>query len=96
MNVAPTCYSCRNRTTKVKNEFCKMRKLAAGVNSKFQGWRDELAFAYHGVQTVLEKRFTCNENGKLPCQKVPLIDNLLGMVDVGHAQRIADLIHERP
>ena len=73
-----------------------MKKLAAGVNSKFQGWRDELAFAYHGVQTVLEKRFTCNENGKLPCQKVPLIDNLLGMVDVDHAQRIADLIHERP
>ena len=96
MNVAPACYSCGNRTTKVKNEFCKMKKLAAGVNSKFQGWRDELAFAYHGVQTVLEKRFTCNENGKLPCQKVPLIDNLLGMVDVGHAQRIADLIHERP
>ena len=73
-----------------------MRKLAAGVNSKFQGWRDELAFAHHGVQTVLEKRFTCNENGKLPCQKIPLIDNLVGMVDVGHAQRIADLIHERP
>ena len=45
-----------------------MRKLAAGVNPKFQGWRDELALAYHGVLSVLEKRFTCDKNGRLPCQ----------------------------
>ena len=95
MNVPPACYSCGNRTTKVKDECCTMKKLAAGVNSKFQGWRDELALAYHGVQTVLEKRFTCNENGKLPCQKIPLINDLLDVVDVGHAQKIPDLIHER-
>ena len=45
---------------------------------------------------MLEKRFTCNEDGKLPCQKIPLIDELLGVVDVGHAQKIVDLIHEGP
>ena len=93
MNVPPACYSCGNRTTKIKNKCCKMRKLA---DPKFQEWRDELALAYHGVQSVLEKRFTCDENGRLPCQKIPLIDDLLGVVDVGHAQKIADLIHERP
>ena len=70
-----------------------MRKLA---DPKFQEWRDELALAYHGVQSVLEKRFTCDENGRLPCQKIPLIDDLLGVVDVGHAQKITYLIHERP
>ena len=42
MNVPPACYSCGNRATKVKNECCKMRKLAADVNPKFQDWRDEL------------------------------------------------------
>ena len=93
MNVPPACYSCGNRTTKIKNECCKMRKLA---DPKFQEWRDELALAYHDVQSVLEKRFTCDENGRLPCQKIPLIDDLLGVVDVGHAQKIAYLIHERP
>ena len=92
MNVPPTCYSCGNRTTSVKNECCKMRKLAADVNPKFQDWHDELALAYHGVQSVLEKRFTCDENGRLLCQKMPLIEDLLDVVDVSHAQKIADLI----
>ena len=53
MNVPPACYSCGNRTPKVKNECCKMRKLATNVNPKFQDWRDELALAYHGVQSLL-------------------------------------------
>ena len=92
MNVPPTCYSCGNRTTSVKNECWKMRKLAADVNPKFQDWHDELALAYHGVQSVLEKRFTCDENGRLLCQKMPLIEDLLDVVDVSHAQKIADLI----
>ena len=69
-----------------------MRKLAADVNPKFPDWHDELALAYHGVQSVLEKRFTCDENGRLLCQKMPLIEDLLDVVDVSHAQKIADLI----
>ena len=54
MNVPPACYSCGNRIPKVKTECCKMRKLLAGVSPKFQGWRDELALPYHGVQSVLD------------------------------------------
>ena len=96
MNVLPACYSCGNRTTKVKNEYCIMRKLATSVNPKFQDWRDELVLAYRGVQTELEKRFTCDENGRVPCQKLPLIEGLLSIVNISHAQKIADLIHERP
>ena len=96
MNVPPACYSCGNRTTKVKNECCKMRKLAAGVNPKFQDWHDELAHAYHGVQSVLEERFTSDKNGRLPCQKIPLIEDLLSVVNISHAQKIVDLIHEKP
>ena len=83
MNVPPACYSCGNRTARVKNECCKMRKLAASVNPKFQDWTDELlALAYHDVQSVLEKRFTCDENGRLPCQKIPLIEDLLKFADM--------------
>ena len=85
MNVPPAFYPCGNRTTRVKNECCKMRRLAATVNPKFQDWTDELAFAYHGVQSVLEERFTCDENGRLPRQKIPLIEDLLDVVDVSHA-----------
>ena len=85
MNVPPAFYSCGNRTTRVKNECCKMRRLAASVNPKFQDWTDELAFAYHGVQSVLDERFTCDENGRLHCQKIPLIEDLLDVVDVSHA-----------
>ena len=95
MNVPPACYSCRNRTPKVKNECCKMRKLATSVNPKFQDWRDELALAYHGVQSLLEKRFSCDENGKFPCQKISLIEDPLDVFDVSHAQKIADLIKHR-
>ena len=73
-----------------------MRKLAASINPKFQNWHDELALPYHGVQSVLEERFTCDENGRLPCQKIPLIEDLLSVINVSHAQKIADLIHERP
>ena len=91
MNVPPACYSCGNRTAKVKNECCKMRKLA---DPKFQSWHDELVLACHGVQSVLEKRLTCDENGRLPCQKIPLIEDLLGVVNISHAQKIAELIHE--
>ena len=65
-----------------------MRKLAADVNPNFQDWHDELALAYHGVQSVLEKRFTCDGNGRLLCQKMPLIEDLLDVVDVSHAQKI--------
>ena len=72
-----------------------MRKLAASVNPRFQDWTDELALAYHGVGSVLEKRFTCDENGRLPCQKTPLIEDLLDVVNVSHAQKIADLIKHR-
>ena len=92
MNVSPVCYSYGNKTTRVKNECCKMRKVAATVNRKFQNRTDELALAYHGVQSVLEKRFTCDENGRLPCQKITLIEDLLDVVDVIHAQKIPDLI----
>ena len=95
MNVTPACYSCGNRTTRVKNECCKMRKLAASDNPRFQDWTDELALAYHGVQSVLEKRFTCDENGRFPCQKTPLIEDLLDVVDVSHTHKIADLIKHR-
>ena len=95
MNVPPACYSCGNRTTKVKNECRRMRKLPTSVKTKFQEWTGELALAYHGVQPVLEKRFTCDENGKLPCQKIPLIEDVLDVVDVSHAQKIANLIHEK-
>ena len=80
---------------KVQIECCKMRKLVASVNPKFQDWADELALAYHGVQSVVEKRFTCDENGRLTCQKVPLIEDLLDVVDVSHARKIADLIKHR-
>ena len=69
-----------------------MKKLAASVNTKFQDWTDQLALAYHGVQSVLEKRFTCDENGRLPCQKITLIEDLLDVVDVILAQKIPDLI----
>ena len=72
-----------------------MRKLATSVNPKFQDWRDELALEYRGVQSVLEKRFTCDENGKFPCQKIPLTEDLLDVFDVSHAQKIADLIKHR-
>ena len=72
-----------------------MRKLATSVNPKFQDWRDELALAYRGVQSVLEKRFTCDKNGKFPCQKIPLTEDLLDVFDVSHAQKIADLIKHR-
>ena len=72
-----------------------MRKLATSVNPKFQDWRDELALAYRGVQSVLEKRFTCDENGKFPCQKIPLTEDLLDVFNVSHAQKIADLIKHR-
>ena len=72
-----------------------MRKLATSVNPKFQDWRDELVLAYRGVQSVLEKRFTCDENGKFPCQKIPLTEDLLDVFDVSHAQKIADLIKHR-
>ena len=96
MNVPPAYYSCGSKTTKVKNECCKMRKLAAGVNPKFQDQRDELALAYHDVQSVLEERFTCDENGRLPSQKIPLTEDLLSAVNISHAQKLADLIHERP
>ena len=65
-----------------------MRKSAADVNPNFQDWHDELALAYHGVQSVLEKRFTCDGNGRLLCQKMPLIEDLLDVVDVSHAQKI--------
>ena len=88
MNVPLECYSCGNRTKMVKNECCKMRKLAANVNHKFQDWTDELALAYHGVQS----RFTCDGNGRLSCQKIPLIEDLLDVVDVSHAQKIAESI----
>ena len=73
-----------------------MRKLVASINPKFQDWHDELALAYHGVQSVLEKRFTCDENGRLLCQKIPLIEDLLSVANISHAQIIANLIHERP
>ena len=63
-----------------------MGKLSTGVDLKFQCWRDELALTYHGVQSVLEKRFTCDENGRLPCQKIPLIEDLLSVVNISHAQ----------
>ena len=96
MNVLPAFYSCGNKTAKVKNECCKMRKLAAGVNPKFQGWRDELALAYNGVLSVLEKRFTCDKNGRLPCQQIPLIEDLLSVVNISHAQKIANLIFKGP
>ena len=81
MNVPPACYSCGSRTTKVKTECCKMRKIPTGVDPKFQGWRDELALLHHGVQSVLEKRFTCVVN--------------VSHANISHAQKIADLIHER-
>ena len=88
MNVLPAYYSCGNRTTKVKNEYCKMRKPATSVNPKFQDWCDESVLAYHGVQSVLQKeRFTCDENGRLPCQKIPLIEDLLTIVNISHAQK---------
>ena len=92
MNVPPACYSCGSRIIRVKNECCKMRKLAANVNPKFQGWQVKLNLAYHGVQTVLEKSFTCDENSRPPCQKNPLIEDLVDVVDVNHVQKIADLI----
>ena len=69
-----------------------MKKLAASVNTKFQDWTDQLALAYHGVQSVLEKRFTCDENGRLPCQKISVIGDLLDLIDVSLAQKISDLI----
>ena len=69
-----------------------MKKLAASVNTKFQDWTDQLALAYHGVQSVLEKRFTCDENGRLPCQKIAVIGDLLDLIDVSLAQKISDLI----
>ena len=69
-----------------------MKKLAASVNTKFQDWTDQLALAYHGVQSVLEKRFTCDENGRLPCEKILVIGDLLDLIDVSLAQKIPDLI----
>ena len=69
-----------------------MKKLAASVNTKFQDWTDQLALAYHGVQSVLEKRFTCDENGRLPCEKILVIGDLLDLIDVSLAQKISDLI----
>ena len=69
-----------------------MKKLAASVNTKFQDWTDQLALAYHGVQSVLEKRFTCDENGRLPCQKISVVGDLLDFIDVSLAQKISDLI----
>ena len=92
MNIPPACYSCGNKTTRVKTKCCKVRKLSASVNYKFQDWTDELALARHGVQSVLQKRFTCDANGRLPCQKMPLIEDLLEVLDFIHAQKIADLI----
>ena len=71
-----------------------MRKLAASINPKFQELQDELALAYHVVQSVLEKIFTCEENGRFTCQKIPLIGDLLNVVNISHAQKLADLIHE--
>ena len=73
-----------------------MRKLAAGVNPKFQDWHDELAHAYHGVQSVLEERFTSDKNGRLLCQKIPLIEDLLSVVNISHAQKIANQIFKGP
>ena len=70
-------------------------KTSASVNPKFQDSTDELALVYHGVQSVLEKRFTCDENGRLPWQKIPLTENLLDVIDVSHTQKIADLIKHR-
>ena len=69
-----------------------MKKLAASVNTKFQDWTDQLALAYHGVQSVLEKRFTCDENGRLPCEKILVIGDLLDLIDVSLAQKISELI----
>ena len=69
-----------------------MKKLAASVNTKFQDWTDQLALAYHGVQSVLEKRFTCDENGRLPCEKILVIGDLLDFIDVSLAQKISSLI----
>ena len=97
MNIPSAYYSCGNKTTRVKNEWCKMRKLAASVNPKFQDWADELvlALAYDGLQLVLEKRFTCEGNGRFPCQKTPLTEDLLDVVNVNHVQKVPNLIKHR-
>ena len=94
MNSPPLCYSYGSRTTKVEKECCKMRKLAADVSQNFKNWQGEMSLAYQGVLSVLGKRFTCDKNGKFPCKKGPLIEDLLSVVDIRHAQIIADLIKD--
>ena len=73
-----------------------MGKLPTGVDLKFQCWRDELALTYYGVQSVLEKRFTCDENGRLPCQKIALIEDLLNVANISRAQVLLTWIDEGP
>ena len=40
--------------------------------------------------------FTCDENGRLLCQKIPLIEDLLSVVNISHAQILLTWIDEGP
>ena len=94
MNSPPLCYSYGNRTTKAEKECCKMRKLAADVSQNFKNWQGEMSLAYQGVQSVLGKRNNVRKTENFPVKKGPLIEDLLSVVDIRHAQIIADLIKD--